>query len=267
MMKTVWLTDIHLDHLRDQQIREYFEKVTDRDHDAILMTGDISTGQELLRHLKIIEETIDTPVYFVLGNHDFYFSGIAAIRAAVTDFCKRSKNFVYLTSSLPVKLGNAVLCGVEGWYDGRASDPRESNIIMNDWLRIEEYTSRVSITPFDRQIDTILAVSQFHAEDDCKQMIQKLSSASKLSKNIIVATHVPMFVSDNPRGDAVDCWYTNTRMGSLLRSFAVNNPDYRINTFSGHTHRQTEQQIWSNLVCRVGGSVYSSPGIAGIIET
>ncbi len=48
--------------------------------DGLFLTGDISTASQIEAHLQLFEDLYQSPVYFVLGNHDYYGGSIEAVR-------------------------------------------------------------------------------------------------------------------------------------------------------------------------------------------
>lgn len=71
-MRYAWMTDIHLEFLQDHEAISFVEKIAGQKFDGLFMTGDISTAERLEFHLRLFGERCRTPVYFVLGNHDYY---------------------------------------------------------------------------------------------------------------------------------------------------------------------------------------------------
>ena len=65
-----WLTDIHLEFLRDKNGVGFVEELAALELDGLFLTGDISNAGRLEFHLRLFEDIYQTPVYFVLGNHD-----------------------------------------------------------------------------------------------------------------------------------------------------------------------------------------------------
>lgn len=119
-MRLAWLTDIHLDH----------GPLGDIDADGLLVTGDISNSCSLQMHLAELAQR--TPLYFVLGNHDYYGSSITGVRQQVPQWAGS-----WLHQDGPITLGEWQLVGVDGWGDGRIGNA-ETPVFLNDFLLIEE---------------------------------------------------------------------------------------------------------------------------------
>src|SRR5688572_22159487 len=74
-MHLAWLTDIHLNFLEDDARRDFAAAVAATGADGVVVTGDIAEAESLVPMLEELAEVVARPVWFVLGNHDFYGSG------------------------------------------------------------------------------------------------------------------------------------------------------------------------------------------------
>lgn len=71
-MRAAWVTDIHLDFLSHAECEEFFASIVWESPDVVFVTGDTSIAPSLLTHLEGMNRALSKPIYFVLGNHDFY---------------------------------------------------------------------------------------------------------------------------------------------------------------------------------------------------
>ena len=132
-MRLAWATDIHLDmagNLLDKvkTLAEQSETC-----DVLLLTGDISVSSLLLPHLSLLESNFQKPIYFVLGNHDYYGSDIGSVRKRVVDHCRGSSYLKYMLSVPYIKLeGKTYLIGHDSWYDAQNGNPHNNELLMND---------------------------------------------------------------------------------------------------------------------------------------
>src|SRR5713101_6403878 len=120
-MRLVWLSDLHLDFVKsDADIVALCDGVTGTGADIVLLGGDTGTAATLERYLLLLERTLQRPIYFVLGNHDFYGSSISAVRELARDLCRRSTRLHWLPEQGLVELDDRVgLVGHDSWADGR----------------------------------------------------------------------------------------------------------------------------------------------------
>ncbi|MEO1273196.1 MAG: metallophosphoesterase, partial [Myxococcota bacterium] len=92
-MRLAWLTDIHLDFVDHPRFEQLCREVQEVQADGVLIGGDIAQAKDFDTWLEAMADTIDAPIYFVLGNHDYYGGTIEAVRqraAALTTRCPQS---------------------------------------------------------------------------------------------------------------------------------------------------------------------------------
>src|SRR5437016_2472842 len=141
MKRLLWLTDLHLDFVDDDgEIATFLERISGPGVDAVLIGGDIGIATTLDHHLGLIERCLQRPVYFVLGNHDFYGGRIAEVRRGVSDLCRRSTWLNWLPDAGIVDLSDETcLVGHDSWADGRLGLGSSSSMMLNDYFCIEDF--------------------------------------------------------------------------------------------------------------------------------
>lgn len=90
MTRLAWLTDIHLEFLEPDQRLAFVDHLAESVPDIVLVVGDTGIASNFASFLQIIERRLECPIYFVLGNHDFYRGSIAEVRAAAEKLTKSS---------------------------------------------------------------------------------------------------------------------------------------------------------------------------------
>ncbi len=147
MFRLAWITDLHFNFLPFERVDEFLGQVADRRPDAVVLTGDVSEAHDLAAMLAHIDDLIQRPLYFVLGNHDFYHGSIRDIRTAVTALCDARPRLCYLTATdEPIELVPGVaLVGHDGWADARLGDYERSMVMMNDYRLIAELTRHTKL--------------------------------------------------------------------------------------------------------------------------
>ena len=122
-MKLAWLTDIHLNFIDENARQKFYKEIIDTRCEGILITGDIAEAPCLIDILNEMANCINKPIYFVLGNHDYYRGQINEVRNAMTALTNKQKNLFWLPASGMHKLDNdTILIGQDGWADGRLGD-------------------------------------------------------------------------------------------------------------------------------------------------
>ena len=76
--RLAWLTDIHLNFLHPLRARAFLASLADTEADAFLIGGDIGEATDISQHLNALAHRLQRPIFFTLGNHDFYRGSIAA---------------------------------------------------------------------------------------------------------------------------------------------------------------------------------------------
>src|SRR5579872_847526 len=94
LKRVVWLTDLHLNFLKLRQTEEFLARVNAERPDAVLIGGDIAEAPSVAGCLETIAARLTCPIYFVLGNHDFYFGSIERVRQTVEALSAEHLNLV-----------------------------------------------------------------------------------------------------------------------------------------------------------------------------
>ena len=81
-MRIAWLTDIHLNYIPSANRESFYANLATERLDALLIGGDIGEADSVAPFLSEIETALQIPIFFVLGNHDFYHGSIARTRAS-----------------------------------------------------------------------------------------------------------------------------------------------------------------------------------------
>lgn len=264
LRRLAWATDVHLNFLSSGGLETFCAELARQEPDAVVLTGDIAEAPTLEPLLSLMAAELKTPIYFVLGNHDYYRGSIPRVREAVTALCQRSPWLAWLPAAGVVPLGrDTALIGVDGWADGRLGDFVRSPVMLNDYLLIAELAGLGRAARLDR----------LHrlgdAEAACLQEL--LAEALPRHRRVIVATHVPPFKEacwhDGKLSN--DDWlphFTCRAVGEVLRRAAVDYPDRTLRVLCGHTHGAGTAAILPNLRVVTGGAEYGEPRVQGVIE-
>ena len=76
MPRLAWFTDLHLNFLSDHQAEAFCTSLASTEADYFVISGDIGEARSLEHYLRLLESSLQRPLYFVLGNHDFYGGSI-----------------------------------------------------------------------------------------------------------------------------------------------------------------------------------------------
>ena len=262
-MRFAWLTDIHLNHAPDR-VQELLDSIDATEADAVLLGGDIAETPEAIGWLERFAVELDRPIYFVLGNHDFYHGSIPQLRGAISDLSLRVENLHYLPSAGVVELmSDAALIGHDGWGDARVGDFDNSTVALNDYRLIEELSG----------IDQQTRKARLHAlGDEAADHVRRvLPAALERYPHVWFLTHVP------PWREA--CWHEGRHsddnwtphfacgaVGDALTKIMAEHPDRQLTVLCGHTHGAGETQVLPNLLAITGAATYGQPNVQTVFE-
>ena len=256
-MKLLWLTDIHFDFLSSQQRAAFLARLAAQAPQAVLLGGDLSTAPRLAEDLKSIGDALQVPIYFVLGNHDFYDGTMEKIHRQVRRLCHQRKELFWLEDTGCVPLSHEVaLVGHGCWGDGRAGDYWRSGLELTDFLVIKEFKA------LDK--GKRLQLMNRLGDEAADHLGRLCREAAGFYRRVIVLTHVTPFLEtclhegrSDPEGLPFFCCQS---AGESLREVAMEFSAVAFTVLSGHTHSPAYQQILPNLESRVSGARYYDPG-------
>jgi len=103
-MRLAWMTDVHLNLVHRAVVEALVAETREAHPDAVLIGGDIGEADGVCPLLENLAGQLDLPIFFVLGNHDFYQGSIAAVRAQAAELSKRLPRLTWLTGTGVVEL-------------------------------------------------------------------------------------------------------------------------------------------------------------------
>lgn len=263
-MRTQWLTDIHLNFLDHYKLNAFLKSLKAKAPDALFISGDIGEANSVARYLRKMESELSVPIYFVLGNHDFYQGAVGSVRSEIDALTQHSQNLVWLTKSGYIELKPGVgLLGQDSWADGRFGDYANTGVELNDFRLIKDLR-------YSQKADR-LRIMQMYADDAAEITSYQLSRIDRSLRKLIYLTHVPPFRES--------CWHVGAIsgedwlpyfsckvVGDALRRFAESHPKTQVTVLCGHTHSSGIAQILPNLTVYTGGAEYGKPMIQMTIE-
>lgn len=259
-----WITDVHLNFVRASKRTKFYTRLGENKLDALLLGGDIGEADSVAEFLGEIASTLEIPIYFVLGNHDFYGGSIRAVRENVAREAAASRWLHWLPACGVIPLtANTALVGHDSWADGRLGDFFGSQVMMNDYLLIAEL----------RNLDQRRLYAELNAlGDEAAEFLEnRVLEALAGYWNVIVLTHVPPFRES--------CWHEGQIsnddflphfacrvVGERLARIMAGHPDRTMAVLCGHTHSAGLARILNNLVVHTGGAQYGEPALQKVLE-
>jgi predicted phosphohydrolase len=263
-MRVAWATDIHLNFLGPKERAAFYASIRHNQPDAVFLTGDIAEAPSLTSLLAEMRRAIRSPLYFVLGNHDFYHGAISKVRANLEIWCKNQPGLIYLSTSEVIELTPTIaLIGHDGWGDGRYGNFQLSPVRLSDQELIEDF----------QQLNPTAVLEKLHTlGDEAAGYLRKtLYHALSIYRHVVCLTHVP------PLKEA--CWYQGKTgnddwlpyfacqaVGDVLLKISQERTDCRITVLCGHTHHAGTVQVTPNLRILTGSAEYGAPCIQDVFD-
>lgn len=262
-MRLAWLTDLHLNFLGSDEAQAFCAELAEADADAFLITGDVGEAHDVIGYLNALDTHLQRPLYFVLGNHDFYRGSIERVRekaSAIAGYCPLVR-WLPAAGVVPLTKGTC-LVGHDGWADGRNGDYWGSTVELNDWHLIEDLAG---LNRADRLVQL-----QRLGDYAAAHFRTVLPSALDQYRHVIVATHVPPFPEacvwqGRPTDDDWLPHMSCKAVGDALREAMAARPDRMMTVLCGHTHQAAEAQILPNMRVITGGAEYGAPDIQAVL--
>ncbi len=256
-MKLAWATDIHLNIAAHRAVEIFLRSVLDANADALLVGGDIAEAPSLGRWLEALR-ACNKPLYFVLGNHDYYHGSIADVRK------RMQLEPGWLPNENVVELAaGSCLIGHGGWGDGRLGDYAGSGVMLNDFVLIEELAN----LSHDKRLDVL----QRLGDEAAAHVRRALSDALERYGHVVFLTHVPPFRAAcwHEGQISADDWlphFTCKATGDVLTDIMGRHPDKQLTVLCGHSHGRGTVQILPNLEVKTGGARYGAPQLQELVE-
>ena len=233
----------------------------------MLITGDIAEAPSVSAILREMCNSVKKPIYFVLGNHDYYRSEVDVVKKAMEQLTQDEILLYWLPySGHQILDKDIILVGQDGWADGRLGDYHNSRAALND--------SRMIVDLFQAKIlgkNKLLEKMQQLADSDALQLKSQLEQAiENQPKKIIILTHVPPFKESALFEGKIsndDClpYFTSKIIGDVLAQVASENPGILFLVFCGHTHYKALYKPLDNLMVKTGKAEYYRPEIQEVI--
>lgn len=261
MAKVAWVTDVHLNFVPEEDRKRFFASIRAHRPDALLLTGDISEGPDVCHELQAIERSLDCPIYFVLGNHDFYRRSIRGVVRQVTELAAGSDRLIYISAAEAFSLTDTTgIVGHDGWGDAGLGDYDASDVVLSDFFAIDE----LAAVQGDRK--RLRARLEELGQQAATHLERVLPGAMQTYRRVVVLTHVPPFreaawYGGKPSADDWLPFFSCRATGQVLRKLARRHPDCELLVLCGHTHGGGKSQILDNLCVLTGSAQYGRPRV------
>ncbi|HJZ59569.1 MAG TPA: metallophosphoesterase, partial [Gemmataceae bacterium] len=245
MPRLLWTTDLHWDRLDAKDRSEFEQWVRRQNADGLILSGDIGEASCVCDYLSHLHDCLGTPIYFVLGNHDFYHGSFEEVHASIRELTAVRAGLHWLSEREQISLGHGTaLVGHEGWSDARYGDYDGSRQWPRDFIWIRDLAG---LSAADRR-------TRLHALGDraAEHLWRVLPPAAGAHREVICVTHVPPYreacVDEVGRVDEPSLpFYTCKAVGDVLSEVAEQFPDCQLTVLCGHTHNECAFSPRTNL--------------------
>lgn len=246
-MKTLaWYTDTHLDRARGLLLSQKLaNRINELSVSGVVLTGDISNGSQIEKTLDFLATSVNVPIYFVLGNHDYHGRSLASVNDGVAQVVEKHPNLVWATQGVTTISPGVALVGTEGWCDARVGYKWWMRMTFDHFM-IKDY----SILRFSDWI------KRFHDKAVRGAIIleENLRLALRAHDHAYVLTHFPPWDDSIVHGMMKRFWTAydvNHALGDAIDRVMADFPSKRCTVLAGHTHVPTSW-LRGNIECRVG---------------
>jgi len=282
MPRLAWLTDLHFNFVNDEQITDLAAEIRDLEPTDVLIGGDLGEADSWERSLHQLDELLGLPLYFVLGNHDYYGGSIAGVRQRARQLTQEFERLHWLPASGVVSLDSrTALVGHGGWGDARTGNFSQSRVLLNDYFLITELQTSSAI-PTDAQnwlgdpacvlnSDLELRLKEL-GDETARHFLKVLPTALADHDHVIVLMHVPPFreacwhegrISDDNWAPHFCCIAAGEALLTVMRE----HPQKRLTVLCGHTHGGGQADLLPNLSVHTGEAEYGRPAVQRVIDT
>ncbi len=218
--------------------------------------------------LKEMADTINKPIYFVLGNHDYYRGSVAPLRQEMIDLIHHETLLHWLPALGAQDLGcQTILLGADSWADGRYGNYANSRVSLNDSRLINDLFQKNILGKYP-----LLEKMQELSDKDAMQLKNHLADGIKnhSPRKVIILIHVPPFkevclYEGKISNDDFLPFFSSKATGDILIEVAQKNPDIEFLALCGHTHSKAYWNPCDNLIVKAGAAEYMQPEIQEII--
>jgi 3',5'-cyclic-AMP phosphodiesterase len=260
MKRFAWFTDVHLNFL-DQTVGllEFYHKIHELNPNFLLICGDIAEGDTVHKYLEDLGREFDElPIFFVLGNHDFYSKSFKQVSQNIKKVCDEFNNLNWLNHSEVVELSkSSALIGHDGWYDGAFGNYSTSHVTLADFDLIPEFKNLNKVNRLD--------LMKKLASDATQEIKRKLKMALESYNHIIIGTHVPPFrescyYDGKISNDDYLPFFTCKMLGDMLLEVMKNyrNSSKQVTVLCGHSHSGSIYKPLENLEVICGEAKYGA---------
>jgi predicted phosphohydrolase len=220
--------------------------------EVMFITGDIAEAPSVRRHLLALHSGWLKPIWFCLGNHDYYHSAWGEVEKTLQDL-PEGVRFLDPLSAIPV--GDVAVLGQSGWFDALAARSKA--------MAIGE-TQRLQGCQYDPP-DLVIRKMQTQSKQQAERVANKAREAYQAGfRKVVILTHAPPYtLASWHQGARSDLdWVgimTSLTMGLEIDILVDQHPDLQVVVLCGHTHSAGEYHRGDRIKVLTGPAQYWLP--------
>jgi Icc protein len=288
-LKYAWLSDIHLNFTGPALLRKFLQELHENDADIILISGDIAEADTVCKYLDEMAEIIRKPIYFVLGNHDYYKDSISHVRENVSGLSTNHSFLNWLPKAGVVRLTDSLgLIGHGSWADSRWGNYMMSDMLLTDYFIIKDFNQAMYVPNEDitKDISSQFSLNWFInnesklrrrkimmelADEAADYVTLNMPKALDIFKEVIFLTHVPPFkeaclyrgqITDETALPHFSCKAVGDKLHSIMKEY----PHRNLTVLCGHMHEGEMVRVAKNILVYSATVKYGAPSVQRIFE-
>jgi predicted MPP superfamily phosphohydrolase len=266
MKNIAWATDTHFEIATDKQFKKFIDSA--REYDALIITGDIAQATSWQHYMhKVAKKLAPMPVFFILGNHDIYFSDLVSEHDKLLSIT--IDNLHPLTIMPPYIINDEIaIVGHQNWWDGGYSE--EKTGLLDRTFMFQDYSLIENLKYFVNQEQRFICLKGM-SEAATTIIIEKLTLAFEKVDRVILAVHVPPFKENCthfglPMTNNFLSHFSSKILGDALYFLMRSMPNKKLVVLSGHTHEETLYSPLPNLTSRTSKANLLKPRVHTVLK-
>lgn len=267
-------SDTHFNLTTKNRIIKFCDFIQNSSATSLVLTGDLAESDSMVHYLEFIASKLGSgfPVYFILGNHDYYKTNTEGFNIKLKPRIEHHPNLRWLTPQVDtIALTEfTALVGHENWWDGRGGDLEYSGVLDSlvmapDYTLIQDFAWLRKKERFE--------ILRFMADLSTRDILRKVSKAFMEGyKTVYLAVHVPPFPEACVHQDGKlmnKKWlihFCHKDLGDKLVQLMSKIPDKNLVVLAGHTHEEIVTHPIPNIKVMVAKASYFTPRVHKILE-
>lgn len=247
-MKIALISDTHWDKCDTLTWQKKMAALMRLEVEALVHCGDIAEPPTLLAALDFWEAEANFPMYFALGNHDYYGKHIQSQQRFLRRWCGDKRRVHYLSSLPGLSNQASILMAIDSWYDAYGITGEQSERFFFDKAFIKDFET----LNCGQIIDLLKSLWQ----QQLQELSAKVEQAIGLGiSSINILSHIPPLQVKQralfPRQKEAMGLFTSQLLASQIFKWAEAHSAIDWHLICGHWHIETQYKLSQNCTVHV----------------